>query len=144
VIVAIGCLGHTAAVVAGHLVMGLAAVGLLIFTLTPRTAMAFVGAACWGLGASLGFPVGMSAGADEPRLAAPRVSVITSIGYVAFVGGPPLIGLLASWLGLPHALWVVILPLGPAALIARVAAPLRPRSIDRVAETEPAPTAYSA
>ena len=33
--------------------------------------LAFVGAAIWGVGASLGFPVGMSAAADDPRRAAP-------------------------------------------------------------------------
>jgi hypothetical protein len=39
-----------------------------------------------------GFPVGMSAAADDPRHAAGRVSVVASIGYVAFLAGPPLIG----------------------------------------------------
>jgi MFS family permease len=107
-----------------RLLVVVAIVGLLIFVFTPWTPLAFIGVALWGVGASLGFPVGMSAGADEPALAAPRVGVITSIGYVAFLGGPPLIGLLASWLGLPHALGVVIVPLIPAALIATVAAPL--------------------
>ena len=52
---------------------------------------AFAGAVLWGLGTSLGFPVGMSAGADEPEMAAARVSVIASIGYCAFLGGPPLV-----------------------------------------------------
>src|SRR6478672_5210686 len=37
--------------------------------------LAFVGAAIWGVGASLGFPVGMSAAADDPRRAAARMSV---------------------------------------------------------------------
>ena len=32
-----------------------------------RTPVAFAGALLWGLGTSLGFPVGMSAGADDPR-----------------------------------------------------------------------------
>lgn len=63
-----------------RLLAAVAAAGLLLFTLTPWTAGAFVGVALWGLGASLGFPVGMSAGADEPALAAPRVGAITSIG----------------------------------------------------------------
>jgi cyanate permease len=45
---------------------------------------------------SLGFPVGMSAAADDPHGAAVRVSVVSSIGYTAFLAGPPLIGLLAE------------------------------------------------
>jgi cyanate permease len=75
------------------------------------------GAVLWGLGASLGFPVGMSAGADDPARAAVRVSVISSIGYTAFLAGPPLIGLLAEHVGILHALFVVVgaLTLGLAA-----------------------------
>lgn len=107
-----------------RLLVVIAVAGLLVFVLTPWAPLAYLGVVLWGAGASLGFPIGMSAGADQPALAAPRVGVITSIGYVAFLGGPPLIGLLASWLGLPHAIAVVILPLAPAALIATVAAPL--------------------
>ena len=51
---------------------------------------------CGVLGLSLGFPVGMSAGADDPALAAARVSVISSIGYCAFLAGPPLIGFIGE------------------------------------------------
>jgi fucose permease len=71
----------------------------------PR--LAFVGAALWGVGASLGFPVGMSAAADDPARAAPRVSVVATIGYVAFLAGPPLLGLLGDRVGVLRALLVV-------------------------------------
>ena len=72
----------------------------------------------WGAGASLGFPVGMSAAADEPAAAAARVSVVASIGYVAFLGGPPLIGFLGEHVGVLKALTVVAVLLGVAALLA--------------------------
>jgi predicted MFS family arabinose efflux permease len=85
-----------------------AIVGLLMFTLGPSTEVAFVGALLWGAGISLGFPVGMSAGADDPSLAAARVGVIASIAYCAFLAGPPLIGLIAQRSTLLHALTVVI------------------------------------
>jgi fucose permease len=107
-----------------RLLSAVAVVGLLVFVLAPWAPLAYLGVALWGIGASLGFPVSMSAGSDQPALAAPRVGVIASIGYVAFLGGPPLIGLVASWLGLPHALGLVIIPLLPAAVVATVAAPL--------------------
>ena len=68
---------------------GAGLVGLALFIFGQHLALAFVGAALWGLGISLGFPVGMSAGADEPPMAAARVSVIASIGYCAFLAGPP-------------------------------------------------------
>ena len=46
----------------------------------------------------------MSAGADDPALAAARVSVISSIGYCAFLAGPPLIGFLGDQASVLHAL----------------------------------------
>jgi predicted MFS family arabinose efflux permease len=73
-----------------------ALVGLVLFVFGAATPLAFAGALLWGLGASLGFPVGMSAAADEPAKASARVSVVASIGYCAFLGGPPLIGLLGD------------------------------------------------
>ena len=79
---------------------GLALVGLLLVLVG--------GSVPWGLGASLGFPVGMSAAADDPAKAAARVSVVSSVGYTAFLAGPPLIGLLAQDAGILTALFVVL------------------------------------
>ncbi|MGH3547497.1 MAG: MFS transporter [Pseudonocardiaceae bacterium] len=82
--------------------------GLILVLLSGSTALALVGATLWGLGASLGFPVGMSAAADDPVRAAARVSVVSSIGYAAFLTGPPLIGLLTESGGILRALFVVL------------------------------------
>lgn len=82
--------------------------GLLLVLFGGSTAAALTGASLWGLGASLGFPVGISAAADDPVKAAARVSVVSSIGYVAFLAGPPLIGLLAERAGILRALLVVL------------------------------------
>ncbi len=71
------------------------------------TVLAFIGAALWGLGASLGFPVGMSAAADDPARAAARVSVVSTIGYLAFLAGPPLLGFLGDHVGVLRSLVVV-------------------------------------
>ena len=95
-----------------------AVVGLVLFSFGPSTPVAFAGALLWGAGVSLGFPVGMSAGADEPALAAPRVSVISSVGYCAFLAGPPLIGFLGQQLTVLHALAAVLALLALAGLIA--------------------------
>ncbi len=78
--------------------------GLLIFV--DVIPVAIVGVV-WGLGASLGFPMGMSAAADDPRSAALKVSAVATIGYVAFLAGPPLIGFLGEHIGLLGALLVV-------------------------------------
>ena len=74
------------------------------------------GIVLWGLGASLGFPVGMSAAADDPAKAAARVSVVATIGYTAFLAGPPLLGLLGDRFGVLQALLIVSLILIPSAL----------------------------
>jgi len=73
-----------------------AVAGLMLFVFGPSILAAFAGVLLWGAGTALGFPVGMSAGADDPGRAASRVSVIASVGYCAFLGGPPLIGFLAD------------------------------------------------
>jgi MFS family permease len=82
--------------------------GLALFVLGGSLPLAMIGALLWGLGASLGFPVGMSAAADDSSFAAARVSVVASIGYTAFLAGPPLIGLLADRVGVLRALLVII------------------------------------
>ncbi len=100
--------------------------GVVLFAFGPTIAAAFGGALLWGLGTSLGFPVGMSAGADDPRRAAARVSVIASIGYCAFLGGPPLIGFLGHAHGVRHAVTAVAALLAVAAVIASVVRPVSP------------------
>src|SRR3954453_7330126 len=92
--------------------------GLALFVFGHWTAVAFVGALFWGVGVSLGFPVGMSAGADEPARAASRVSVIASIGYCAFLAGPPLVGFLGQHFTVLRGLLAVAVLLGLAALLA--------------------------
>ena len=41
----------------------------------------------------------MSAAADDPTMAAARVSVVASVGYCAFLAGPPLVGFLGHQVG---------------------------------------------
>jgi fucose permease len=102
----------------------LAIAGVLLFVFGPATPLAVAGALTWGVGASLGFPVGMSAAADDPAAAAGRVSVVASIGYCAFLGGPPLIGYLGENVTVLRALLAVAVVLGLAILIAGSLRPL--------------------
>jgi MFS family permease len=89
-----------------RILAGLAVAGLALVVWGHALPVAMVGAALWGVGTSLGFPVGMSAASDDPLHAAGRVSVVASIGYVAFLAGPPLIGFLAQGIGALRALTV--------------------------------------
>lgn len=84
-----------------------AVIGLLTFILAPSLWVIVIGAVLWGLGSALGFPLGMSAAA-EGRNAAARVSAVAMIGYLAFLVGPPLIGILGDYIGLLNALYVVL------------------------------------
>lgn len=86
----------------------LAVAGLGLFVFAPVPWVAYAALAVWGLGASLGFPVGMSAAADDPAKAAACVSVVSTIGYGAFLCGPPLLGLLAEHVGILHSLLAVV------------------------------------
>ncbi|MCP2032913.1 MFS family permease [Okibacterium sp. HSC-33S16] len=84
-----------------------AVVGLLVFILGSELWVIVVGTVFWGLGSALGFPLGMSAAA-EGKNAAARVSAVAMIGYLAFLVGPPLIGVLGDHIGLLNALFVVL------------------------------------
>lgn len=116
-----------------RLCAGLALVGLLVFGLVPDTMLwlALVGAVLWGMGAALGFPVGMSAASDDPLRAAARVSVVSTIGYTAFLAGPPLLGLLAGVVGYRHALLAIAVPIVIGLLVVNAAAPERTDPAER-------------
>lgn len=105
--------------------MATALAGVLLVVFAPWLPLAVLGAAIWGLGASLGFPVGMSAAADDPELAAARVSVVSTIGYTAFLAGPPLLGYLGDHFGTLHSLLVVAVLLVPSAMAVPAAKPPR-------------------
>jgi fucose permease len=99
----------------------LAVVGVLIVIFVPNPWIAVVGVVLWGLGSALGFPTGMSAAADDPRTAAARVSAVATIGYTAFLVGPPLIGFLGEQVGLLNALLVVLVLIVAAGAVSHAA-----------------------
>lgn len=99
----------------------LALSGLLLLVLGPHPVLVGLGVVLWGLGASLGFPVGMSVAADDPARAPARVSVVATIGYTAFLAGPPVLGLVADRVGTLQSLLVVAVLLVPTTLLVSVA-----------------------
>ncbi len=102
----------------------LALVGLALVVWGSALPVAMAGAALWGLGTALGFPVGMSAAGDDPVHAPARVSVVATIGYIAFLAGPPLIGFLGEETGTLRALTVTG---GLVAVGLMISGVLRPR-----------------
>jgi len=101
-----------------------ALIGLLIVVFGPNLFTAMVGTILWGLGTALGFPVGMSAAADQRRYAAGRVSVVATIGYLAFLAGPPLVGLIGNDVGVLRALSITAGLLAIGLLAARATRPI--------------------
>lgn len=101
-----------------------AAAGLLLFIVAPFGPLVFIGAALWGLGASLGFPIGMSAAADDPAKAASRVAAAATIGYIAFLCGPPILGWIGDHIGLLPTLFIVVGLIVASGLFSGAAKPL--------------------
>ena len=96
--------------------------GILITVYAGALPLALLGIAIWGLGGALGFPVGMSAAADDSANAPARVSVVSTIGYGAFLAFPPVLGALGDHVGTLDALLVIaalMLPASAAVLAAR-------------------------
>jgi len=106
----------------------MAVVGLGLFVFAPTQEIALSALLLWGLGSALGFPVAMSAASDDPERAAARVSVVSTVGYGAFLGGPPLLGLLAEHVGVLHSLLAVLVLLVVAFFLTPVVR--RPKYLD--------------
>ncbi len=87
---------------------GLAIAGILVVAYSPNLWVAGIAVALWGLGASLGFPVAISAAGANPDRPAERVSAVATSGYIAFLVGPPLLGFLGESVGLQQAMLVVV------------------------------------
>lgn len=100
------------------------ALGVLVVVFAPTFPLVLAGSLLWGLGAGLGFPVGMSAAADDPRQSAGRVSVVATVGYLAFLLGPASVGFLGEHTGVLHALTITSALMGVAFLTAAATRPL--------------------
>jgi MFS family permease len=94
-----------------------ATVGVLVVVWSGVAALAVVGIVLWGFGSALGFPVGMSAAGDDPARAARRVSVVSTIGYGAFLAGPPLLGFVGNHVGTLDSLLVIAIAMVPASIL---------------------------
>jgi predicted MFS family arabinose efflux permease len=96
-----------------------AAAGIALVSLAPNLWLAAGGTLLWGLGASLGFPVALSAAGDDPVHAAKRAAAVATAGYAAFLAGPPILGFLAEEVGLRTAILVVLVAVLATTLFSR-------------------------
>jgi fucose permease len=84
----------------GSALAAIALGGLLLAGTVPVT---LLGLALVGLGVSNGVPLLFSA-AGRTAAPGPAIAAVSTMGYVAFLGGPPFLGFLADAVGLPWAL----------------------------------------
>lgn len=106
-----------------------AATGLALISFVDSQAVALVAVVLWGLGASLGFPLALSAAGDSGANPAARVALASTIGYLAFLVGPPTLGLLGEEIGLRGAL---VVPLAVALVAVLLAPATAPRASRRM------------
>jgi MFS family permease len=116
--------GSTTVVRAGG---SIAAVGFGLALLVAQPAAAIVGFACLGAGMSGVVPIVFRASGHVPGMAAGvGLAAVSSTGYLGFLVGPPTIGGLAELVGLPSALFVLVVLASVVALLAattRIAGP---------------------
>ena len=120
-----------AAVIRGSALLG--AIGVAIVILAENSILGGTAVILWGLGASLGFPVALSAAGDSGPNPADRVKVVAMGGYVAFLVGPPLLGFVGEHHGLRVALMIVfaaVVLAGLAAPSVRPPKPVQPTATD--------------
>jgi hypothetical protein len=99
----------------------LATAGMAVALLAPTPATVLIGLATLGAGCGLVVPATFSAAGRLPDLPAGiGIATVSGIGWVGFVGGPPLIGRLAGAASLPVALGIVPLLMAVVAGAVRV------------------------
>lgn len=97
----------------------LAAAGFSLAVAVPSPWPAVAGFALVGIGAANIVPIAYSAASRASEMPAAGIAFVSSLSFAGFLGGPPLIGALATWLGLRTGIAVMM----PAALIVCFAAP---------------------
>lgn len=70
-----------------HTTIVMAIIGISIVIFGNQPFLLSVGVILWGMGASLGFPIGLSAAGDDSENATSNVAIVSLIGYTAFLVG---------------------------------------------------------
>lgn len=84
-----------------------AALGLSLVIFSDNGWLAAAAVLFWGIGASLGFPLTVSAAGDGENSAV-RVTIAATLGYMAFLVGPPGLGFIGQHEGLRMAMLPVL------------------------------------
>lgn len=107
-----------------------AVIGVTVLILAPNLPIGVIGVFLWGIGASIGFPLGLSAAGDNPINSAKRVGAVSIIGYLAFLVGPPILGMLGDAVGLLNAMSTVLLVVVGVFFLSPIVS--RPKTTDKL------------
>ncbi|PYY27905.1 Fucose permease [Paenibacillus illinoisensis] len=95
--------------------LALVGVGIMIFN--DNLYVGAVGVFLWGIGASLGFPVGRSVAGDNSNGAPERVAIVSTLEFLSSLVLIPLIGILSDSFGLVRSLIVVMIAVFISAIL---------------------------
>jgi MFS family permease len=108
-----------------------AAGGLAAALALGSVPVGLLGFAAMGAGLGVVVPVLFRAAGGVPGISqSAAIAAVSTIGWLGFLSGPPLIGLVSGLVGLRSALWLVV---AAALLLARLAP--RDRAVERAAPT---------
>ena len=118
-----------------RVLLGVLGAGTLLVFAAPAAWAALLGFALMGVGSSVIFPLAMSAAAQRTdRAAATNVAALAQVSFVAFLLGPPLLGLVAQRFGIRWSFGVG----APLVLLSfAAAAALRPAPAVKLGASEP-------
>jgi predicted MFS family arabinose efflux permease len=104
--------------------LALAAAAFGAAALAPGPPVALGTFALLGLGLAAAYPLALRAAAEQPRVpSGPAIAAVTTTGYLGFLAGPPLVGLLAEATSLRASLAAVGALCVVGSLLARALAP---------------------
>lgn len=90
-----------------QLFAGIGVAGIILVIVSGNMVLAFLGSAMWGIGVALGIPLFISAAGEGPNPAR-RVAFVATLGYFAFICGPPVLGIIAQEIGLLTTFWILV------------------------------------
>ena len=93
-------------------------IGILLVTLSNNLVIAYAGTILWGAGVSMAFPLFLGA-AGESSHPTKNVATVATFGYMSFLLGPPVLGLLAQTIGILNMFYVLLGFLAISAYFAR-------------------------
>ena len=96
------------------------ALGVTIFMTVGSPAVSYFALVLWGAGMALGFPMAISAMADDPQMAAARLNMIMTVVYLCAVSVGPILGAIGQAVGIFDSFTIPLIFLLLSAVLSKV------------------------